>query len=79
MYVTEEEAKAKLCPGRAQADDLLCIASGCMGWRWEDQIVWAQKIERARYDHPSMSVEEIMELIPRTGFCGMAGAPLRQD
>ena len=33
MVVTKEEAKEMNCPA---PDRSYCVASDCMGWRWED-------------------------------------------
>lgn len=92
MILTEEEAKTKWCPyvrveygttsglnrdglGCA-ADTAICLASGCMAWRW---------LMDEPHDIECASVRTQMDPVPdlcncdgpstRVGFCGLAGAP----
>jgi hypothetical protein len=80
MYMTEEEAKNKICPN-GFADDIqkfeYCVATGCMAWRWsgsssayEDLPSLSHPVtgERKRFKPPSTIANE-----PKKGYCGLAG------
>ena len=61
MYLTEEEAREKVCPMPVAP---YCIGSQCMAWRWEMQPKNIQA-------HPAVQTPE------RTtrGYCGLARKP----
>ncbi|MEN6421292.1 MAG: hypothetical protein ABFD76_05035 [Smithella sp.] len=62
MIVTEEEAKSIVCRNSGSTGDRLCLATGCMNWRWSPFL------ER-NYDG-SITVDQ-----PQKGYCGLAGEP----
>ena len=68
--ITEAEAKKKWCPYSMTATDIrtgeasrasMCIASGCMAWRW--------------YYPPDWDTEgQLKALNEQTGYCGAFGS-----
>ena len=59
-YLTEDEAKTKLCPLIRQSEikTTLCLASGCMFWRW--------------HNPPAPTMKQPPQA---RGYCGLAGDP----
>jgi hypothetical protein len=74
--MTEEEAKTKWCPAARHSYDEstgpgwntgnspLCQGSMCMAWRW-----------KKRFGPDPDKPENITELPPTEGYCGLAGRP----
>ena len=60
-------------------DKVNCIASSCMMWRWEPQREWLDKVEKAIAEtngaFDQHAIEEMMEMLPRQGYCGLGGRP----
>jgi len=89
VILSEEEAKTKWCPmvrysqnfndltsnRPGEYDHPYCMASDCMMWRWENQEAWIDRIEEMRKTSPKMSTQELSEIFPRKGFCGLGGKP----
>jgi hypothetical protein len=82
MMVTESEAKKRWCPMDRHVSPAAkcatntncgCVASNCMMWRWEPQKLYHQKIKEARKVNDEMDISEVQDLIPRMGYCGLAG------
>jgi len=44
-----------------------------MMWRWEPEKLYHQKIKEARKVNDEMDISEVQDLIPRMGYCGLAG------
>lgn len=62
MFVTEEEAKDKMCARmltNAEGEVNCCVGSECMSWRWERTKQVMQDPENPEHK----------------GFCGIAGKP----
>jgi hypothetical protein len=77
--MTEDEAKTKRCCGNRAAgldDDIDCIASRCMAWRWIDRPVAGVPsqnvvVKRGDFYYPDI-VPAVSEVIG-DGYCGLAG------
>ena len=52
-----------------------CVGSRCMMWRWGSWKLYNQKIKEAKKVNDEMDVDEIRDLIPPQGYCGLAGKP----
>ena len=83
MILTEEEAQTKWCPNSISyyqttsgpvginrdvptGDIPACIASYCMYWRF---------IDPKPLRDVDLVTSDVVELPPRTGYCGIAGKP----
>lgn len=75
--MTEEEAKTKWCPmvRKTMWYDQVCLASGCMMWRWEPYGEWCIRLQDSKQSSPNMDMNERMILLPRNGYCGLGGKP----
>lgn len=59
-----------------ETDNLNCLGSGCMAWRWVQRITNQEELDRERntlisYSKPSQPIYENTD----HGFCGLAGRP----
>lgn len=83
--MTEEEAKTKWCPmyrisaGAGEWYDIwykvppnLCLASGCMAWRWMLDDEWEPSEQIHQEGGGSYTTEKPPKL---RGYCGLAGKP----
>lgn len=76
--LTPDEAKTKICPmakgGSSMGKDSLCVAQGCMAWRWrKGESSWVELVDP---DHPvKWELRESLEIVsdPTHGYCGMVG------
>lgn len=86
MLVTDEEAETKWCPftrdagganrhGHGSSDEVRCIGSDCMAWRWDN--AGNQAAEQEHEDSSAIGGVYIREEPKRRGYCGLAGAPAR--
>lgn len=82
--ITQQAAKFKLCCGPEGCGDIIkpaddvplriCIASGCMAWRWQTAIFnlktqkWMQPTDKLEPDGFETRVTDV-------GYCGLAGVP----
>jgi len=77
MLITQEEAKSKWCPMPCPDNKppgiCPCIASECMMWRWETMTRWEQRLRDGRNSAPGIDMQEVADLLPRKGYCGLAG------
>jgi hypothetical protein len=83
---TEEEARARWCP-LARYDknnrhvagtvmkETLCVASGCMAWRWRHTKAPMTPIERNAFGKNVGLAEALQPTIYVEGYCGAFGAP----
>jgi hypothetical protein len=73
MYLTEEDARGKICPKLIRAFDMStfevsyhsCIASECMEWRW------GTAYETGECDDDLTLMDEQ----GTKGYCGLGGKP----
>lgn len=68
MYLTEYEAQGKIC---CQDPHSSCVASKCMGWRFEKLINY--KPGSLKSDLPSTPI--LVVEYTEKGYCGLAGKP----
>jgi len=83
MICTEEEARKKWCPHKANEaacffvsgnEESLtenpdcCIASDCMMWEWEGMEEWALRNVQKKWKPGDTT-------LPRLGYCGLGGKP----
>lgn len=80
--VTEKEAKDMWCPMDRHVKPISecatntnsgCRGASCMMWRWEAMKRWEQRLRDGRNSAPGIDMQEVADLLPRQGYCGLAG------
>ena len=69
--MTEDEAKTKWCPKVEHRGLGKCIASGCMAWRWDGEVIWSEMSKRWL----AKDVPADAKTNAGLGHCGLAGRP----
>lgn len=78
MILTEKEAKLKMCHTSGPEEDISCVASDCMAWRWAADTSTCRTCDGTGIILGVGGVNSLCRCQEnsQTGYCGMAGKPL---